>query len=153
MFHLPTMSMGSPTHHSPAKQPVPALRNRYNYDSRAVHYYRMYSRWLSANSDHLKDIYISCCLNKSRLEVRQFGYVHMHELDRNISETREAGCGSTTEMIKEWNRCYIYEGKSLNNRNFILKCMEKYAQRKILFRDTKWLLSNMSYRGRDDQAV
>ena len=31
--------------------------------------------------------------------------------------------------------------------------MEKYAQRKILFRDTKWLLSNMSYRGRDDQAV
>jgi len=47
----------------------------------------------------------------------------------------------------------MYEGKSLNNRNFILKCMEKYAQRKILFRDTKWLLSNMSYRGRDDQAV
>jgi len=47
----------------------------------------------------------------------------------------------------------IYEGKSLNNRNFILKCMEKYTQRKILFRDTKWLLSNMSYRGRDDQAV
>ena len=46
-----------------------------------------------------------------------------------------------------------YEGKSLNNRNFILKCMEKYAQQKILFRDTKWLLSNMSYRGRDDQAV
>ena len=31
--------------------------------------------------------------------------------------------------------------------------MEKYAQRKFLFRDTKWLLSNMSYRGRDDQAV
>ena len=31
--------------------------------------------------------------------------------------------------------------------------MEKYAQRKILFRDTKWLLSNMSDRGRDDQAV
>jgi len=47
----------------------------------------------------------------------------------------------------------IYEGKSLNNRNAILKCMEMYAQRKILFRDTKWLLSNMSYRGRDDQAV
>jgi len=47
----------------------------------------------------------------------------------------------------------IYEGKSLNNRNFILKCMEKYAQRKILFRDTTWFLSNMSYRGRDDQAV
>ena len=46
-----------------------------------------------------------------------------------------------------------YEGKSLNNRNFILKWMEKYAQRKILFRDTKWHLSNMSYRGRDDQAV
>jgi len=47
----------------------------------------------------------------------------------------------------------LYEGKSLNNRNFILKCMEKYAQRKILFRDPNWLLSNMSYRGRDDQAV
>ena len=31
--------------------------------------------------------------------------------------------------------------------------MEKYAQRKNLFRDTKWLLSNVSYRGRDDQAV
>jgi len=46
-----------------------------------------------------------------------------------------------------------YEGKSLNNRNFILKCMEKYAQWKILFLDTKWLLSNMSYRGHDDQAV
>ena len=44
----------------------------------------------------------------------------------------------------------IYEGKSLNNRNFILKCMEKYAQRKILFLETKWLLSNMPYRGRDD---
>jgi len=48
---------------------------------------------------------------------------------------------------------YIYEGKALNNRNFILKCMEQYVQRKILFRDTKWLLSNMSYRGRDDQEV
>ena len=31
--------------------------------------------------------------------------------------------------------------------------MKNYAQGKILFRDTKWLLSNMSYRGRDDQAV
>jgi len=31
--------------------------------------------------------------------------------------------------------------------------MEKYAQRKILFQDTKWLCSNMSYRGHDDQAV
>jgi len=31
--------------------------------------------------------------------------------------------------------------------------MEKYEQWKILFQDTKWLLSNMSYRGRDDQAV
>jgi len=48
---------------------------------------------------------------------------------------------------------FIYEGKSLNNRNFILKCMEKYAQQKILFWDTKWPLSNMSYRGRDNQAV
>jgi len=49
-------------------------------------------------------------------------------------------------------RC-IYEGKSLNNRNFILKWMEKYTQCKILFRDTKWLLSNMPYRRRDDRAV
>jgi hypothetical protein len=31
--------------------------------------------------------------------------------------------------------------------------MEKYAQWKILFWDTKWLLSNMPYRGRDDWAV
>ena len=31
--------------------------------------------------------------------------------------------------------------------------MKKYAQQKILFRDTKRLLSNVSYRGRDDQAV
>ena len=31
--------------------------------------------------------------------------------------------------------------------------MEKYAQWKFLFRDTKWLLSNMTYRGRDDRAV
>ena len=46
-----------------------------------------------------------------------------------------------------------YKGKSLNNRNFVLKCMGKYAQRKILFRDTEWLLSNMPYRGRDDRAV
>ena len=49
---------------------------------------------------------------------------------------------------------YMYEeGKSLNNRNFILKCTEKYAQRKMLFRDTKWLLSNMPYKGHDDRAV
>jgi hypothetical protein len=47
----------------------------------------------------------------------------------------------------------IYEGKSLNNRNFILKCMEMYAQWKFLFLDTKWLLSNMPYRRRDDRAV
>ena len=46
-----------------------------------------------------------------------------------------------------------YEGKSLNKRNATLKCMKNYAQGKILFRDTKWLLSNMSYRGGDDQAV
>ena len=39
----------------------------------------------------------------------------------------------------------VYKGKSLNNRNFILKCMENYAQLKILFWDTKWPLSNMSY--------
>ena len=57
-------------------------------------------------------------------------------------------------MISECpSRAVMDGGKSLNNRNFILKCMEKYAQRKILFRDTKWLLSNMSYRGRDDRAV
>jgi len=31
--------------------------------------------------------------------------------------------------------------------------MKNYPQGKILFRDTKWLLSNMSYRGHDDQAV
>jgi hypothetical protein len=31
----------------------------------------------------------------------------------------------------------LYEGKSLCNRNFILKWMEEYAQRKFLFRDTK----------------
>jgi len=48
---------------------------------------------------------------------------------------------------------FKYEGKSLNNSNFILKCMENYAQRKILFRDTKRLLSNTLYRGRDDRAV
>jgi hypothetical protein len=47
----------------------------------------------------------------------------------------------------------LHEGKSSNNRNFILKCMEKNAQRKILFRDTKWLLSNVPYGGRDDRAV
>ena len=31
--------------------------------------------------------------------------------------------------------------------------MEKYAQWKIIFRDTKWLLSNMPYRCRDDRTV
>ena len=41
----------------------------------------------------------------------------------------------------------LYEGKSLNNRNAILKCMKNDALGKILFWDTKWLLSNMSYRG------
>ena len=57
--------------------------------------------------------------------------------------------------IRKLNLMYTmnYEGKSLNNRNFILKCMEKYAQWKILFLDTKWLLSNMPYRRRDDRAV
>ena len=59
----------------------------------------------------------------------------------------------TSESIYIYIYIYTHEGKSLNNRNFILKCMEKYAQRKILFRDTKWLLSNMSYRGRDDEVV
>ena len=58
-------------------------------------------------------------------------------------------CSSVSEAYT-WS---MYEGKSLNNRNFILKCMEKYAQWKILFRDTKWLLNNKPYRGRDDQAV
>jgi hypothetical protein len=48
---------------------------------------------------------------------------------------------------------FIYEGKSLNNTNFILKCMEKYAQQKILFRNTKWFLSYTPYRGRDDRIV
>jgi len=47
----------------------------------------------------------------------------------------------------------MHEGKSLNNRNFILKLTVKYAQRKILFRDTKRLLSNMPHTGRDDRAV
>ena len=31
--------------------------------------------------------------------------------------------------------------------------MEKYVQRKVLYRDIKWLLGNMPYRGRDDRAV
>ena len=47
----------------------------------------------------------------------------------------------------------LYKGKSLNNRNFIIKCMGKYAQRKFLFRDTKWPLNYMPYRGRGNQAV
>jgi hypothetical protein len=47
----------------------------------------------------------------------------------------------------------FYVGKSLNNRNFILKCMEKYTQRKILFWDTKWMLKNMSYGGHANRAV
>jgi len=46
-----------------------------------------------------------------------------------------------------------YEGKSLNSRNFILKCVEKYTQWKLLFWDTKWLLSNMPYKGGDDRAA
>jgi hypothetical protein len=48
---------------------------------------------------------------------------------------------------------WYYGGKLLNNRNFIRKCMEEYAKRKILFLDTKWLLSNIPYRCRDDRAV
>jgi len=47
----------------------------------------------------------------------------------------------------------LYEGKSLNNRNAILKRIKNYAQGKFLFRGTVWLLSNMSYRSRDDEAV
>ena len=31
-----------------------------------------------------------------------------------------------------WEKKFMRESQ-LNNRNFILKCMEKYAQRKILF--------------------
>ena len=52
-----------------------------------------------------------------------------------------------------WLSMWQYEGKSLNNGNFILKCAEKYTQWKILFRDIKWLLSNMPRRHRDDRAV
>ena len=52
--------------------------------------------------------------------------------------------GVNSSFIKIWQ---------VRGKVIILKCMENYAQRKILFRDTKWLLSNMSYRGRDDQAV
>jgi hypothetical protein len=55
--------------------------------------------------------------------------------------------------IKIASTHHKYEGKSLNNRNAVLKCMKNYAQGKILFGDTNWLLSNMSDRGRDDQAV
>jgi len=55
--------------------------------------------------------------------------------------------------VQKYYNIKLYEGKSLNNRNFILKCMEKYAQQKILFQGTKWLLSNMPYRGCDDRAV
>ena len=62
-------------------------------------------------------------------------------------------CKMLLEMLCPPFSMENYEGKSLNNRNFILKCMEKYAQRKFLFWDTKWLLSNMPYRGRDDRAV
>ena len=46
----------------------------------------------------------------------------------------------------------MYEGKVNCRRpkNIIKevynKCMKKYAQQKILFRDTKWLLNNMSHR-------
>ena len=58
-----------------------------------------------------------------------------------------------TVVTRKRHSVTLYEGKSLNNRNFILKCKENYAQRKFLFRDTKWLLSNTPYRGRDDRAV
>ena len=34
--------------------------------------------------------------------------------------------GFTIEMLD--SMYYKYEGNSFNNRNFILKCMEKYAQ-------------------------
>jgi len=68
-------------------------------------------------------------------------------------------CRYTQSITQQYlKKCLIkddsnYEGKSLNNRNFILKCMEKYAQWKTLFWDTKWLPSNMPYRRRDDRAV
>ena len=61
-----------------------------------------------------------------------------------------------------WKTCsnsedYIYPqnvwGKVIKWQEFYSKVHGNYAQRKILFRDTKWLLSIMSYRGRDDQAV
>jgi len=60
-------------------------------------------------------------------------------------------CCFTRYHGKEFVWSVIYEGKSLNNRNAILNCMKNYAQGKILFWDTKWLLSNMSYRGHDDK--
>ena len=56
-------------------------------------------------------------------------------------------------FVASHNMQSYYDGKSLNNRNFILKCTEKHAQWKILFLDTKWLLSNIPYRCRDDRAV
>jgi len=74
--------------------------------------------------------------------VKTFSVVTMHDhtafQQQVVSETL---CGA------------VYEGKSLNDRNAILKCMKNYSQGKILFRDTKWLLSSMSYRGLDDPAV
>ena len=63
-----------------------------------------------------------------------------------IKNTRLQDDGTTKSLIS-------YKGKSLNNRNFILKYMEKHAQWKILFRGTKWLLSNMPHRGRDNRTV
>jgi hypothetical protein len=55
--------------------------------------------------------------------------------DYNLYITTQLICSSTQYNIINNNT------KSLNNRNVILKCMEKYAQRKIFFRETKWLLS------------
>lgn len=46
-----------------------------------------------------------------------------------------------------------YKGKLLSNRNFILECVEKYAEWKVLLQDTKWLFSNMPYGCCDGQAV
>ena len=78
---------------------------------------------------------------------------HLHNLDCNTTK-RQIRKNSNVKTRADKNLLlFKHEGKSLNNRNFIIKCMEKYAQRKILLRDIKWLLSSMPYRGRDDRAV
>jgi len=131
-------------------------------DLRSAGMLRSVDWWLVTNvsGHHIVPIFNSqelCAVtyqNGTDLTSTGFGRNLKHVMTLNFAWW-QSGCSMQRDGLTDGRteKQRSYEAKSFNNRNAILKCMKKYAQRKILFRDTKWLLTNMSHRGRDDQAV